>query len=312
MTRRWLVRPFTVHYRIGEVTLFSWTAPFAILQAHFSELPDDPRETPPPFGNFGPEVVGAVVMSHPIRESLPRLTVLDDHIRYVRQEYERCCVDFGRTFAEYLQTFSSKTRATLTRKVRKFAEFSGGRTDWREYRSPEQMSEFHRMARELSRRTYQEKLLDAGLPAGAAFEHEMKTLAEQGSVRGYLLFHDATPVAYLYSPIVDGVVCYQFLGFDPAFREHSPGTVLQYHIFERLFAEKGLRMFDFLEGEGQHKRLFATRTTRCADIYYYRRGLKNRTLVSLHANLDTLSTYIGELLDRYNLKSRIKRLLRSR
>lgn len=301
-----------MQYRIGDVTLFSWTAPLAVLQVHFSDLPDDPRETPPPFANFGPEVVGAVVKSHPIRASLPRITILDEHVRYVRQEYERCCVDFGGTFAEYLQTFSSKTRSTLTRKVRKFADSSGGRTDWREYRSPEEMSEFYRMARELSRKTYQEKLLDAGLPEGEDFEREMRTLAEQKSVRGYLLFHGGAPVAYLYSPIVDGVVRYQFLGFDPAVREHSPGTVLQYHALERLFAEKGLRMFDFLEGEGQHKKLFATRTTRCADLYYYRRGLKNQTLVGLHAGLDTVSTRIGELLDRYNLKTRIKRLLRTR
>lgn len=312
MERRWVVRPFTMQYRLGELTLFSWKAPLAVLQAHFSELPADPRETLPPFSQLGPEVVGAVAKSHPIRESLPRLTVFDDHIRYARQEYERCCVDFGGTFAEYLQTFSSKTRSTLVRKVRKFAEFSGGQTDWREYRSPEEVGEFHRLARDLSRKTYQEKLLDAGLPEGEDFERGMRTLAEQGAVRAYLLFHEARPIAYLYAPIVDGVVRYQFLGFDPAFRDHSPGTVLQYHVLERLFGEKGLRMFDFLEGEGQHKKLFATRTTRCVDVYYYRRGLKNRALVGLHASLDDCSTWIGGLLERYNLKSRIKRLLRSR
>jgi hypothetical protein len=48
------------------------------------------------------------------------------------------------------------------------------------------------------------------------------------------------------------------------------------------------------------------------DVYYFRRGLKNRALVRLHAFLDDLSAWIGGVLDRYNLKSRIKRLLRSR
>lgn len=41
-----------------------------------------------------------MVKSHPIRESLPRVTVFEDHVCYVRQEYERCCVEFGGTFAE--------------------------------------------------------------------------------------------------------------------------------------------------------------------------------------------------------------------
>jgi CelD/BcsL family acetyltransferase involved in cellulose biosynthesis len=301
-----------MYFRIGEITVFSWTMPCAILTTHFSCLPDDPRKTIPPLPRLGREIVGAVVRSHPIRDSLPRIAVVDGHIRYVRQEYERCCIDLEGTFADYLQKFSSKSRSTLTRKVRKFAEFSGGLTDWREYRTPQELVEFYGLARALSRKTYQEKLLDAGLPDDPQFEKRMVAAAEQGELRAYLLFHAGRPVAYLYLPISDGIVRYQFLGFDPALREHSPGTVLQFHALERLFAERTLRLFDFLEGEGQHKRLFATRTTRCADLYYFRLGLKNRALVGLHASLDTLSTWIASILERYNLKVRIKRLLRSR
>ncbi len=185
-------------------------------------------------------------------------------------------------------------------------------TDWREYRTPQELLEFYRLAREVSRKTYQEKLLDAGLPDDPDFERRMLAAAEQESVRAYLLFHAGAAVAYLYLPISDGIVRYQFLGYDPALREHSPGTVLQFHALERLFAEEPLRLFDFLEGEGQHKRLFATRTTRCADLYYFRRGLKNRVLVGLHASFDTLSTWIAKILERYKLKARVKRLLRSR
>jgi CelD/BcsL family acetyltransferase involved in cellulose biosynthesis len=301
-----------MHFRIGELTIFSWTAPCAVLTTHFSLLPDDPRETVPPFAQLGREAVGAVVRSHPTRQSLPRIAVVDGHIRYARQEYDRCCIDLSGTFQDYLQKFSSKSRSTLTRKVRKFAELSGGTTDWREYRTPPELREFYRLARELSRKTYQDKLLDAGLPDHPDFERGMLGAAERGGVRAYLLFHAGAPVAYLYLPVSDGIVRYQFLGYDPALREHSPGTVLQFHVLERLFAEGTLRLFDFLEGEGQHKRLFATRTTRCVDLHYFRRSLKTRALVRLHASLDTLSTWIVGVLDRYNLKVRIKRLLRAR
>ena len=38
----------------------------------------------------------------------------------------------------------------------------------------------------------------------------------------------------------------------------SPGTVLQYLALESIFDEKVNSYFDFGEGEGDHKKMFAT------------------------------------------------------
>ena len=42
----------------------------------------------------------------------------------------------------------------------------------------------------------------------------MRALAEQGRVRGYILFEGTRPVSYLYCPIVDDVLTYGHLGYD--------------------------------------------------------------------------------------------------
>ena len=84
---------------------------------------------------------------------------------FVRQRYRRSYARLDGDFEAYLGTFSAKSRSTCRRKLRKLAERSGGTLDVRCYRSEAEIGEFHALARALSARTYQERLLDAG-PAG--------------------------------------------------------------------------------------------------------------------------------------------------
>ena len=307
---RWQVRDQGLAFRLGDVTLFRRTHRCAVLTTPFFERSGDPDSSLPPFADLEADVEAVVARSHPVHGPLPRVTVTPTHIRYVVQRYERCCVALDGSFERYLARFPGKSRAQLLKKVRRFAELSGGKADWREYRSPAEMDEFHRLAREVSLRTYQERLLGAGLPDTPDFIEEMRKLAQRDAVRGYLLFLSGQPVAYLYLPIEQGVVTYDYVGYDPSARHLSPGTVLQYHVLERLFSETGFRMFDFTEGEDQHKRLFSTHRVPCADIFYYRPGIRNRLLVAFHAALADASSGVGRVLARWGLKDSVKRWLR--
>lgn len=308
------VRARTVHlkYHLGEVPLFSVGFELAVLSTHFTRLSQRPEETLEAVRTGTRERDGILLRSHPIDQRLPRIGRARDHdlLRYVPSQYERRYIDFEGTFEDYLKRFSSKSRSTLRRKVRKFAKLCGGEPRWRTYRTPAETEEFYRLAREVSRKTYQERLLDAGLPETDEFRKEMLEGAERDETRGYLLFHEEKPVAYLHCPIHDGVVFYGYLGYDPEYAKWSPGTVLQHLALEQLFQEPDLKMFDFTEGEGAHKSFFSTHGVLCADIYYLQRTLRNRFLVRLHAVLDAFSRATVRLLDRLGLKERIKRLIR--
>lgn len=306
---RWEPAPFVLSYRIGEITLFRRRfRGFALLE-HFFDLTDDPGEPRPPFERLGRDLEVIVTRSHPVRGALPAVSARDGVLRYVFGRYARFHADLGGDLDGYLAKFSAKSRNTLRRKVRRFFD-SGPGCEMRVYQRPGEMAEFHRLARDVSALTYQEKLLDAGIPVEPGFLDELNDLAAADAVRAYVLFLHGKAIAYLCCPIVNGVLLYSYLGYDPKHAELSPGTVLQYLVFESLFEEKRFRAFDFTEGQGEHKRFFGTRATACADICYFRDSPSARFWVGLHRAFDRGSIATAALLDRLGLKARLKRLLR--
>jgi len=142
------------------------------LDAHFTDLLGNPEQAAMAIEQIPPTADGFLVRSLPVREAPPHLCLLPDSIQYVPTQYQRFYIAMQSSFEEYLRKFSSKSRNTLRRKVRKFAESSGGRADWREYRSAEDMQQFYRVALQVSALTYQERLLKAGLPKGEDFQRE--------------------------------------------------------------------------------------------------------------------------------------------
>lgn len=308
----WIEEPARLKFLLGEIKLFSVSFPSLLLDAHFTSLMTEQAQSPVPFDRLNAGFECLVIRSQPIQTDLPRLTQLPQAVRYVPDSYFRYYIDLRGSFDDYLKKFSSKSRSTLNRKLKKFAEYSGGEICWRQFRQSEEMREFYRLGREVSLNTYQEKLLDAGLPDSEQFCQSITALAACNQMRGYILFHQGRPVAYLCCPVKDGILKYQYLGYDPQYQQWSPGTVLQHLALQQLFAEDIFRMFDFTEGQGAHKQFFATDSQRCANIYYFRRSPGNLSLLYLHTWLDWISVTVVGMLDRLGLKARLKKFIRSR
>ena len=308
-TPSWKPVPFVLSYRIGEITLFRRHFRGLALLEHFFDLSDDPDEPRPPFDRLRRDIDVIVTRSHPMRETVPVVSAHDGILRYVFSRYTRFHTDLSGDLDTYLAKFSAKSRSTLKRKVRRFVELGPG-CEMRAYKRSEEMAEFHRLAREVSALTYQEKLLDAGLPTEAEFLDELIGMARADSVRAYVLFLLGKAIAYLCCPVVNGVLLYSYLGYDPNHAELSPGTVLQYLVFESLFEEKRFRAFDFTEGQGEHKKFFGTQATACADICYFPATMSARFWIGLHRTFDRGSIWAAAVLDKVGLKSRLKRFLR--
>jgi hypothetical protein len=251
--------------------------------------------------------VAAIAMM-PTAGPVPRLRLAGKYIRYAPLQYQHFFARLEGSFADYLEHFSSKSRATVLRKVRKFQVCSGGRIDYRSFSGGDEMPEFHRWASAISVKTYQEKLFQAGIPRYETFAKQVQAADD---VRGYVLFHQGVPVSYLFCPIYNGVLLYDTLGYDLAFREWSPGTVLQFLAFESLFREGHFSMFDFGQGEGQHKQLFSTDNVHSVEMYYFRRNLSNYAIVLLHSGVQWVSASAGSLLMRLGIKSTIRNWFRA-
>ena len=305
MTASTTLQPVHLPMRLGELTIGSARLRMSVDNTHF--LQNRAPRLPVAVETGGD---GHLIRSCPVDTPLPRLALTDGYLRYVPRQYLRHYIDLTMGWEAYQQQFSGKTRQTLRRKVRKFAKVSGGEVDWRCYRSPEEVDRFHELARQVSQQTYQERLLDAGLPDTDAFLALSRERAERDQLRAYLLFLDDEPVAYLYCPARDRVLLYSFLGYRPDVSHLSPGTVLQWLVLESLFEEGRFEVFDFCAGDSPHKAHFGSAHQYCADLYYLRRRPRALAVGLSHAALDGISGLAAGILERLGVKQRVKRLLR--
>lgn len=227
-----------------------------------------------------------------------------------RQDYRRHYIDMALGFEAYMARFSGKTRSTLRRKAKKLAEDAGG-YEVTEHRSPTEIEAFLAAALPLSAKTYQARLLDAGLPSDAAARRAMLEAAEADRMRAFLLHAGGGPVAYLSLPVTGATLVYAHLGYDPAWARLSPGTVLQMEALERLFAEQRYRWFDFTEGEGAHKAMFGTDSAACTSLVLLEPTLANRTLLGARAGFDAGVSGAKALAAKSGALGRLRSLLRA-
>lgn len=306
----WQYRPIPFKFQLSYLTLFSRSIR---LQTRTERLIDEttPVAVPtPPTEELIEGSQGFLIRGLPVTSNLPSISRAGEYLCYVPFQYQHCYIDFGLSFGDYQKKFSTKSRATIHRKIRKYAEHCGGAVRWKTYKTPAEMDEFFHLARTVSKSTYQERLLDAGLPDGEDFKQQAVSLAAQQRIRAYILFDGERPVSYLYCPVENEVLIYTYLGYDPDYAHLSVGTVLHWLVIEQLFGEEHFRYFDFTEGQSDHKRFFATHQRQCANVFLVKSTARNLALIYGHLFTDRCSYWLGKLLDRLGLKSKIKHFLR--
>ena len=278
--------------------LSTWS--FGLEQVLSQALPDAPAP--------GPD--GLRILSAPTDRLAAIAARFPGFVAGGRQDYRRHYIDMTGSFEDYMARFSGKTRSTLRRKAKKLAEETGG-TTITEHRSPAEIEAFLAAALPLSARTYQARLLDAGLPDSPEARRAMLEAAEDDRMRGFLLHAGLRPIAYLSLPVVGATLVYAHLGYDPDHARLSPGTVLQMEALERLFAEQRYRWFDFTEGDGAHKAMFGTGSAQCSSLVLLRPTLANRALLASRGAFDAGVAQAKALAERSGALAQIRARLRA-
>ncbi len=214
-------------------------------------------------------------------DALLGAVALEAHRVYAVSRFDRCFVELGVGWEAYQAGFTSKSRSTLRRKIRKFEEFCGHGLDVREYKGAE-IETFLPLARTVSAVTYQERDLGMGLPDGDEARQRFERMASQDELRGFLLFCRQEPVAYLLAPAQGDVLLYEYQGYRPDFAQWSPGTLLLWRALELLMREARFDSFDFTEGAGEHKTFFSSRRIPCSNVLVLRDTFKHRALIAAH------------------------------
>ncbi|WP_294330596.1 GNAT family N-acetyltransferase [uncultured Sphingomonas sp.] len=256
-------------------------------------LPDLPRDAD---GYLGTSLPEAQV------ETLRRGGLL----ALVRQRYTRSFVDLSIGFDRWFAALSANSRQSLKRKAKRLAADSGGQLDVRRFRTADELAIFHPLARAVSARTYQERLLGAGLPEDLAM---LQRLAAEDRVRAWLLYLQDRPIAYLCCTADADTLRYTHVGHDPDVAALSPGAVLQLEALRDLFGDR-FAWFDFTEGEGQHKRQMASGGVACVDLLLLRPTLANRMLLAALMGFDAAVSLAKRAMQRIGGQGLAKRLRR--
>src|SRR5271170_4238310 len=158
----WTETETHLRYSLSDYSLFSlrlvgrtYAVPLAPL------LPVTFKSDLEAFLRSAPEDVPLLCIRNlPIDRHVPRLESFDGRLQYTLNQCYQYYADLRGSFDNYLASLSAKTRSTLKRKIKKYASLNGGNVDWRVYADADQMVEYHRLARQVAAKTYQERLFN--------------------------------------------------------------------------------------------------------------------------------------------------------
>ena len=216
---------------------------------------------------------------------------------------------FGASFDQYMKKFSAKSRSTLRRKIKRIRDGVIGPMRLVRYTDPRDVPAFLESAVAVSKKTYQWNLLQKGMSDTDLVAQRLAFAAEHGWLRCYMLFCNDVPCAFLSGFQNGGVYSLLDTGFDPDLSKYSVGMVLQLLAIEDLFAENTPRVYDFGTWGGWKQEL-STDSYPEVKVLLFQPGAYTRMIQTGHRGTQIFTKAVGSLLERMNLKVRLKKLIR--
>ena len=225
--------------------------------------------------------------------------------------YQRRTILLLGTFNDYLKELSSKTRQDLKRTKKKFQEKVGSAWQLVRIDSSDQINEFLAKVEQISKKTYQWKLLGLGVCQNSTHEKQMYVAANYGWLKCYLLMVDEQPIAFQIGYDYQGTYLAHDIGYDPTWAKLQVGIFLHTQIIEDLLNNAPhIKKFDFLLGDSVHKERLSTHSHQERHFYLIPRTFKNFFLAKSFSGINKFSSSIGIFLAKYNLKNVIKKKIR--
>jgi hypothetical protein len=197
-------------------------------------------------------------------------------------------IELPATFQQYLSKFKSKKRYNLGRQVRLLREHAVGELRLERIESPEQVPAFMVAATAVVQRSWQGREMFAEIDQAIDRPASLEALARRGLLRSYVLYCGESPCAFVFGSRYRDVYHYAEIGYDQAFAEFSPGTVLLYLIIEDLISHQPVRRMNFGISDADYKREFGTIHTEDASVLLFRKTLANRLRQASHASFTSV------------------------
>jgi hypothetical protein len=215
------------------------------------------------------------------------------------------------SFDAYLAQLGARSRADLRTNRRRFISGAGKTYRTRCFHAHGDVAGFVADACAISRKTYQYRLLAAGLRDPEGLERCYGMTAGLGWFRSYVLYVDDAPIAFQVGHVYSGCYFAQEIGYDPEWAPHHVGIFLHTEIIADLASLGGtVTGFDFGNGDNLHKQRLSTDSYREGYYYLIPADLPGSVLAYSMKAVGKVSATLGAILDHLGLRKKARDLLR--
>lgn len=215
------------------------------------------------------------------------------------------------SFEGYLKQLGSRTRADLRTNRKRFIAHVQQNYRTRCFRTQADVPDFLADSTELSRKTYQYRLLGSGLRDRETLERCYLAAAARGWFRSYVLYANERPIAFQVGYVYRGRFHAYEIGYDPEWARHHVGIFLHTEIIADLAATNGaVKEFDFGNGDNLHKERLST-GYRLEGYFYLIPSHFRGSLMARSLRLtNRISAALGAFLGRFGIRKKTRDLLR--
>jgi hypothetical protein len=126
-----------------------------------------------------------------------------------------------------------------------------------------------------------------------------------------VLWHGNVPLCFVLGhQRVDGTYEHRQTGYDPEWRDFSPGIYCNVLLLQHLYGADRPVLLDFGSGDSEYKRLFSNESLSTANPVLIPDLPRYAFAYWLHGSAAAANSALVGLLERWGLKDRIKRWLR--
>jgi Acetyltransferase (GNAT) domain len=209
---------------------------------------------------------------------------------------------------------SSDRRIETKRRIRKLENHPDGDPKIVCYRQESELDRLFHDAEEIAKKTYQ-RGLGAGFADDPLVRQRLALAARMGWLRANLLYIGNKPVAFWIGMLYGRTFVSEYMGYDPDFRQWSPGMVLIMRVIERFCARANgdaVEQLDFGLGHAEYKAALCTKSWSEASVFIFSPTLKGLFLKSTRSVTRILDASARRLLASTSFFPRLKRVWRDR
>jgi hypothetical protein len=233
-------------------------------------------------------------------------------IRPHGERYDRRLAQVDKNLDLYLANLGSNTRSDLRRQERRLNKQTEDQVECLVFHTPESIDNFLKDVEIISSRTYQWNLLGMGVENNIVMRDLLKSAADQKWFRGYILRCKSEPVAFMIGYQYRDTYLSESIGYNPDWSEWSVGNVLHLNVMRDLSAiYPEIKWFDFMYGDNSNKKRLSTSFHPERNYYLIPKNFRWQLIVFSLLTFDSITALISKILDRYGLKQKIWRLLKT-